>query len=145
MGRARLPKGLWMAALVPLLAAAVLPAQIQTLVCRFTGVVMPAERCCPQAQQAGQGAGPPGALIPQQAQLRGETCCLVRTVDLPRLLSVSGRQPDSASPRADAVALLARIAPVEPADSMPGGRRPTAGGPPLFGPPIVLLKRAFLI
>jgi len=42
-------KSLWVAALLPLLAASVLPTQIRTLVCRFTGAIMQEEICCPSA------------------------------------------------------------------------------------------------
>ncbi len=124
-------KALWMAALVPLLAASVLPTQIRTLVCRVSGAVMDIEVCCPSEDQ-GQ--------IRTHAQLIDESCCVVKTVDLQKL--VSERRADGAPPRS----LLLAAAPV-PATSLPAAApphiRPVA--PPPIGPPLLLLKRSFLI
>ena len=139
MARARRPKGVWVAALLPLLAAAVLPTRIQTLVCRFTGVAMPAELCCPRASEAGPGA----AAVQPQASLREESCCLIKTVDLPRLLSEG--QPDEAAARPVMAAPIAGLVLFGPPRGTVARRWPIGVGPPRCGPRIVLLKRSFLI
>jgi hypothetical protein len=125
-------KALWLAALFPLLAASVLPTQIRTLVCRLSGAVMQLEKCCPE-KVVGE--------LQVEAQLRDETCCVVKTVDLGRLLS-QGRS-DGASPRIPAVVVV-DIGPsfVQPVLDV---RRERPVGPPPVGPPLILLKRSFLI
>jgi hypothetical protein len=132
MVRGRRSKGLWIAALLPLFGAAVLPTQISTLVCRFTGAIMDVEVCCPsdRAEQA-----------MSEAQFLPENCCLFKTVDLPKLVSES---------RADSSALHGQTV-LPPALVLEGpelgDRRAQARpvGPPPVGPPIILLKRSFLI
>jgi hypothetical protein len=120
-----------MAALVPLFAAAVLPTQIRTLVCRFTGAIMDIESCCPErAEQA-----------PPQGELLNETCCIVRTVDLQKLVSERRSDNTPARPEPVLATLTVLRAPVI-ADRQPEGR---PVGPPPLGPPIILLKRSFLI
>ncbi len=69
---------LWIAALVPLFLAAVLPDHLRTLVCRYTGTAMDEEGCCP---------GELGPKVDTQGRLRDEPCCFVRTVQLARLVS----------------------------------------------------------
>jgi len=125
-------KGLWIAALVPLFGAAVLPTQISTLVCRFTGAIMEVEVCCP-SDRAEQTVS--------EAQLLTENCCLVKTVDLPKLLS-EGRA--DSSPLHEQTALPPVIVLERPEL---GDRRAQARsvGPPPVGPPMFLLKRSFLI
>jgi hypothetical protein len=125
-------KLLWMAALVPLFAASVLPTRISTLVCRVTGAVMEMEVCCPASD---------GAQGPTQAQLAGENCCVLKAVDLRPLLSDSRYEgaprispPFVAAAPAAGVPLLPIIA---------DHRR--AARPPIVGPPLLLLKRSFLI
>ena len=128
----RKSKILWVAALVPLLAASVLPTRFRTLVCRFTGAVMEQETCCPSDGEA-QTAQP--------AQLLGENCCVVKTVDLPKLLSE--RWAENAAP-----GQLALAAPLIFDDLVPVDRWVTTFHPvrpPPVGPPILLLKRSFLI
>jgi hypothetical protein len=123
---------LWVAALVPLFAASVLPTQIRTLVCRFTGAIMQPETCCPSDLENE---------TPAAAELLGETCCLVKTVDLPKLLSEHGSDgtPPVQAPAVavgrppDALELASDWAPSLPVR------------PPPLGPPILLVKRSFLI
>jgi hypothetical protein len=136
-----LPKALWMAALAPLLAAAVLPTQIQTLVCRWGGVAMAADSCCPS---------PPEESRQIQAALRGETCCLVKTVELPKLLSEPTRNLDrSCRPELAWSTPWSRAWPILAGDLFAGVGDLRSVGPPVdspsLGPPIVLRKRAFLI
>jgi hypothetical protein len=121
-----------MAALLPLVAAVVLPTQIQTLVCRFTGAIMDVEKCCP----SGRAERPIS-----QAHLLAENCCLVKTVDLAKL--VSERRAESPPPGPEQpVATGSAFETPELAD-----RRVEIDpvGPPPLGPPIRLLKRSFLI
>ena len=84
----RLAKAMWLAALVPLFLAAVLPDQVRTLVCRFSGAVMD-EHCCPP--------GADQAAVETEALLRDQSCCSTRTVSRARL--VSDRRVEPAAPR----------------------------------------------
>ena len=127
----RRPKALWVAALLPLLAASVLPTQIRTLVCRFTGAIMQVETCCPSDQDR----------TPPTSQLLGENCCLVKTVDLPKLLSerwTDGTPPVQAP-------TLAVGQPSGPLELMSGWTPTLPVRPPPLGPPIFLVKHSFLI
>jgi len=125
-------KALWMAAILPLFAASVLPTQLRTLICRFTGAVMEVEICCP-ADQDGK--------TDKQAQLLDENCRIVKTVDLGKLLSE--RRPQGAPSPDTTISTVA----LGPAVALPAGAhahdRPV--GPPPLGPPLILLKRSFLI
>jgi hypothetical protein len=121
-----------MAAILPLFAASVLPTQLRTLICRFSGAVMEVEACCPED---------PDGNVMAQAQLLDESCCIAKTVDLDKL--ISERRPEGA-PTPDVTYL-----PIAPAPEVPipttadvHGR---AVGPPPLGPPLILLKRSFLI
>jgi hypothetical protein len=136
MRRGRLSTLLRGAVLMPLLSAvvlaAVLPDSIRTLVCRFSGVVMPEETCCPQQDAADLSA---------QDQLQDESCCVVKTVHLAR--PVSDVQSPTSAP-APHVACTS-VAPAEAPHVVARGaivRRPTILP---VGPPILLVKQAFLI
>jgi hypothetical protein len=125
-------KALWVAALLPLLAASVLPTQIRTLVCRFTGAIMQEEVCCPSALDE---------KAPPAAQLIGEGCCVVKTVDLTKL--VSENSTDGLPP----VQTLA-LAVAQPVATLVFPRRWTPSlpvRPPPRGASILLVKRSFLI
>jgi hypothetical protein len=128
----RWSKALWIAAILPLFAASVLPKQLRTLICRFTGAVMEVEACCP--------ADPDGK-ADAQAQLLDENCCIVKTVDLDKL--ISERRPEGA-PAPDPTLVAVALAPTAqiPA-TVDVHDRPV--GPPPLGPPLILLKRSFLI
>jgi hypothetical protein len=131
MLRGRRSKALWAAALLPLFAASVLPTQIRTLVCRFTGAIMQLETCCP----SDQGQTPP------TSQLLGETCCLVKTVDLPKLLS---EHWNDGTPPIQAPTLA--VGQPSAAPVLVGGWTPSLPvRPPPLGPPILLVKHSFLI
>lgn len=132
MSKGRWSKPLWIAALVPLFGASVLPTQMRALVCRFTGALMDEATCCPAVVE--KQAAP-------VAQLLDEGCCVVRTVDLPKLLS--DHRADGPA-RGDSQPLLSTLTSELP--------RPHAVGlplhrvrPPPLGPPLRLLKRSFLI
>lgn len=125
-------KVLWAVALLPLLAASVLPTQIRTLVCRFTGAIMQLETCCPSDLE---DKTPP---IPQ---LLGESCCLVKTVDLPKLLSESST--DGTPPVH--VPTLAVEQPTDGLVFVSGWTPSLPVRPPPLGPPILLVKSSFLI
>jgi hypothetical protein len=120
------------AVLVPLFLGAVLPDHLRTLVCRYTGIAMPEEACCPQSGEQDVDA---------QARLQGESCCVVKTVQLGRL--VSDRRPEAAPPGHPPLAARIVVAQIRvpPCDRI---RAPYPNPPPL-GPPIVLAKHAFLI
>jgi hypothetical protein len=132
MRAGRWSKDLWMAAILPLFAATVLPTQLRTLICRFTGAVMDVETCCPGDQDG---------KVDTQAQILDENCCIVKTLDLGKLLSE--RRPQGA-PSPDTTLPAVALA---PSVSLPLGTdvhdRPV--GPPPLGPPLILLKRSFLI
>lgn len=125
-------KALWVAALLPLLAANVLPTQIRTLVCRFTGAIMQLETCCPSELDE---------KTPPAAQLLGESCCVTQTMDLPRLLS---EQPSEGLSALQAPP-LAPAQPCAPLVSPAGWTASIPSRPPPHGPPILLVKRSFLI
>jgi hypothetical protein len=132
MRNGRRSKVWWLAALLPLLAASVLPTQSRTLVCRFTGAIMQRETCCPAELDE---------KTPPTSELVGEDCCLVKTVDLPRLLTDSS--PDGTMPVQERSLAVAQTS-----DDMMFVKRwahcrPLR--PPPLGPPIILLKRSFLI
>jgi len=125
-------KALWVAALLPLLAASVLPTEVRTLVCRFTGAIMQEEICCPSVLDE---------KTPPVTQLLGESCCVAKTVDLPKL--VSEHFTDGLPP----VQALA-LAVTAPASTFVFPSRWTLAlpvRPPSHGPPILLVKRSFLI
>jgi hypothetical protein len=123
---------LGIAVLVPLFLGAVLPDHLRTLVCRYTGVAMPEESCCPE--QGNQD-------LDTSARLRSESCCVVKTVELAKLLSerrVEVTPPYYPLP-------IARIVVADV--GLPPCRRVRAPSTPATptGPPIVLAKHAFLI
>lgn len=125
-------KALWVAALLPLLAASVLPTQIRTLVCRFTGAIMQEEICCPSALDE---------KTPPATQLIGEGCCVVKTVDLAKLVS---EHSSDGLPPVQALALAV----AQPSSPLVFPRRWTPSRPvrpPPRGPSILLIKRSFLI
>lgn len=122
---------LWMAAVAPLLIASVLPDHVRTLVCRFSGAVMTEECCPPEGGQAAQ----------TQTELRDESCCVVKTTDLGRL--VSDRRAETEPARHYAVLAVAPPASASPPTGCVAVIRFVSGA--AIGPPIVLLKRSFLI
>ena len=118
--------------LIPLFLAAVLPDSVRTLVCRYTGVMMPEESCCPEDDTRD---------LSPNAQLQDESCCVVKTVHLARL--VSDRQSPVTEPAQHEISSFAA-----PAESFLVTAR--ASSIHRFtilpvGPPILLLKHAFLI
>lgn len=125
-------KLLGMAVVIPLFLGAVLPEHVRTLVCRFTGIAMPEEACCPQGADQEVDAS---------SRLRSESCCVVKTADLVRL--ISERQAEATPPGYPS---LVGYTTVTTASALPARRFHAAyrrGPPP--GPPIVLAKHAFLI
>ncbi len=132
MSKGRWSKLLWMVALVPLFGASVLPTQVRALVCRFTGAMMDEETCCPSRDQK--------QAVPM-AQLREQGCCLIKIVELPKLLSehqVDGPVRFDGQPQ---LSTLSSELPVHQAPDLPFHRV----RPPPLGPPLRLLKRSFLI
>ena len=132
MIRGRLSKVLWMAALVPLSLAAVLPSQVATLVCRFTGAMMEAEVCCPTADQ-----GPPDL----QARLLDEGCCSRTIIELPTLVCARRAEADQARLDQPIVFVCAVAVATPSGDSIGSIRRISA----LFRPPPIALKQPLLI
>jgi hypothetical protein len=128
----RRSKVLWMAAILPLFAASVLPTQLRTLICRSSGAVMDSEACCPED---------PEGKVTAQAQLLDEDCCIVKAVDLDKL--VAERRPEGAR-SADATLVAVTLAPAIP-PSLGARAHDRPVGPPPLGPPLILLKRSFLI
>jgi hypothetical protein len=119
------------AVVIPLFLAAVCPDSVRTLVCRYTGEVMSEKSSCPE--QARQD-------LESHAQLRDESCCIAKTVQFVK--AVSERQMEfAASPAYDAP--VACILP----ELSAAGVQPLRGRVLVSstGPPIVLLKHAFLI
>jgi len=134
MCNGRLAKTMWLAVLVPLFLAAVLPDQVRTLVCRFSGAVMDEDCCPPEADEA----------VETEARVRNESCCSIKTIELARL--VSDRRVEPASHRC--YELRAHVPNIEVSDrsTRPAGLALIRyAAPPHVGPPIVLLKRSFLI
>ena len=122
----------WMAALLPLFGASVLPTHRRALVCRFTGALMDEESCCPAGGE--KQAAPVARLLDQG-------CCVVRTVDLPKL--VSDHQADGPAP-CDWQALVSTVTSELPPPDAAGIPLHRVRPPPL-GPPLRLLKSSFLI
>jgi hypothetical protein len=92
---------------------------------------MQLETCCPSDEDQPRPT----------SQVLGENCCLVKTVDLPKLLS---EQWTDGAPPAQAPTLAVG----RPSDALvlPSGWRPSLPvRPPPLGPPILLVKRSFLI
>jgi hypothetical protein len=127
---------LWIAAVVPLLFAAVLPSHVARVVCRFTGVtMMPVETCCPvDSVDSDEGSRDP------QARFRDEGCCSITTLELPTL--VSERRSEAHQPLPDElrVGALSTTVPA-PAERNPLPRQIV---PPSRPPPLAL-KRSLLI
>lgn len=123
------------ALLLPLLIASVVAGHETVLVCR-TGAIMTLDECCP-AEHAEAAPEPPA-----HASLVDEPCCAVATIELAR--PVSDRQPEAATDAASPPVAL--LAPAE-TDAATISRGPVirARRPPSVGPPLVLLKRSFLI
>ena len=122
----------WTATLLSLFGASVLPTHMRALVCRFTGALMDEEACCPT------GAAKQAAPV---ARLLDQGCCVVRTVDLPKLLSdhqADGPAPCDWQARGS---MVSSEAPPPDAASIPLHRV----RPPPLGPPLRLLKSSFLI
>jgi hypothetical protein len=122
------------ALLLPLLVASVVAGHETILVCR-TGAVMSLDACCP-AEHDEAVAAPPA-----HASLVDEPCCAVSTIELAR--PVSDRQ---AEPANDVAPPLAVVSPTQ-IGAVSSARVPMIRPrrPPSLGPPLVLLKRAFLI
>ena len=132
MRRGRLSTLLRGAVLIPLLLAAVLPESVRTLVCRYTGVAMPEESCCPQQE----------AEDPSTAdRLQDESCCVVKTVHLARLVS-DLQSPVSGPAHGEARTSVAPAEELIVATRGPNLRRPAILS---VGPPILLVKQSFLI
>jgi hypothetical protein len=112
--------------------SAVLPDTIRTLVCRYTGVAMPEVTCCPLPEREGDGL----------AQLRGESCCVVHTVHLAR--QVSERQAPAAEP---VLHLASAVVTLDDQPSLVARHTPSihARAKTPVGPPLLLVKQAFLI
>jgi len=128
----RRSRTLWIAAVLPLFAAAVLPTHFQTLVCRFSGIVMDIEVCCPSVPRESRDT---------HSQLRAEDCCVLKSVDLQKL--VTERRTDGAQPREhEALAAMPLVGTSDPSRRQ---NHALQVGPPPMGPPILLLKRSFLI
>jgi len=125
-------KVLWMAAIVPLLAAAVLPTRFQTLVCRFTGVVMDFEVCCPSDSERGRES---------PSQLFGENCCVLKTINVQRLVTES--RTDDMYPRDHRVLVAAPF--VRTFELVRYHAHAHQVRPPPIGPPLLLVKHSFLI
>jgi hypothetical protein len=127
----RLSRFLWMATVVPLFVAAVLPSHVSTFACRSTGVMMQVETCCPGDEKANRHP---------QSRLRDEACCSITTIDLARL--VSNRPTETPFRQHEvSVKLPATAVSVSPA----GLALIRYVAPHNVGPPILLLKRSFLI
>ena len=120
------------AVLIPLSLAAVLPDSVGMLVCRYTGVVMPEASCCPELE-------PPAPS--SQARLSDESCCMVKTVHVAKL--VSDRQSTPAAPVHDQIGACASTAESHFVAARPAITRRPAILP--VGPPIILVRHAFLI
>jgi len=124
-----------MAALLPLFAASVLPAQLQTLVCRMTGAVMAIESGCPAPAQT---AAPSAEGVESVSDLG---CCVVQTIDLGGLVAehrADGAPPSLPAP-AVATSTMGMVLAPRPRSSVRQDR------PPPVGPPLLLVKRSFLI
>ncbi len=133
MRSARLSKVLWMAALVPLFLAAVLPSRVARLICRFSGAMMEAEACCPTGDDA-----PPDV----QARLLDEGCCSRMITEFPTL--IGERRSEMSGMRVDQLAVYVSGAAVP---QPPPGRPARSICPvaPIFRPPPIALKRSLLI
>lgn len=130
--KGRWSKLLWTAALLPLFGASVLPTHLRALVCRFTGALMDEKACCPEADD--KQAAP-------IAQLLDQGCCVVRTADLPKLVS---DHPSDGPATCDGQPVLWTATselPPPRAAAIPFHRV----RPPPLGPPLRLLKSSFLI
>ena len=132
MSRRRCSKLLGIAVVVPLFLGAVAPDQLRTLVCRYTGVVMPEEACCPQRSDLD---------VQAPARLRDESCCAVKIVRLVKL--VSDQRNEAAPP--GHLDVPARLVTAE--SNLIPVRVVRVLGPstPADGPPMILVKHAFLI
>jgi hypothetical protein len=125
-----------MAALLPLFAASVLPTHLRTLICRVTGAVMEVDVCCPD-----DPAAKAQAAARTSESISDLGCCVVKTIDLGRPLAeheAEGAPPSSFTPVS-----------ATPATGVVLAARHTASvrqdRPPPVGPPLLLLKRSFLI
>jgi hypothetical protein len=121
-------------ALAPaLLLLVYLPGEMM-LRCRLDGLLRPA-CCCPNAREA-EPSGP---------VLKAQTCCAREVVETNRAAAEAARLPDHdpAPVAAVAIAVAAISSFTPPFASL--GRAAQRHGPAREGPPIVLLKHAFLI
>jgi hypothetical protein len=132
MSKGRLLQFLWMAALVPLFGASVLPTQMRALVCRLSGALMDEETCCPLGDEKQAAA---------VAQMLDQGCCVLKTVELPKLLS--DHQADGPA-QCDSQPLWSTLtSELLPPETV--GLPLHRVRPPPLGPPLRLLKRSFLI
>jgi hypothetical protein len=123
-------------ALAPLLLLAVyLPGQMM-LRCRFDGLLR-AACCCPRQREA-QDTGP---------VIKAQDCCEQQVTASQRPVVVPARLSGGDRDMASAVSLAVPVVSVGPSLVAPdrSGRFGRAHGRPWDGPPIVLLKHAFLI
>ena len=130
--KGRWSKLLWVVALLPLFGASVLPTHMRALVCRFTGALMDEEGCCP-------GGGEKQATT--VAKLLDQGCCVVRTVDLPKLVSDHQSDGPAACDGQPFLWTVASELPPPRSAAIPLHRV----RPPPLGPPLRLLKSSFLI
>ena len=122
-------------ALAPLLFVAVdLPAEAM-LRCRFDGLLRPA--CCCPATRAAQEAGP---------AMKARDCCDPELSQTDRPVVEAAQRNDTGAATAVAVVAAFAASPL-PHLGAPARPDPTAQryGPAREGPPIVLVKHAFLI
>lgn len=116
--------------------AMALPDHLLNLVCR-SGAVMDVEACCP-----GADVPPPAPGVGHA--LRDEACCSLRAVDLDRALSEGPAPSRGGTHQALATVALLPVGPAaRPPVERPVSRR-SMGQPPV-GPPLRLLKNAFLL
>jgi hypothetical protein len=121
-----------MAALLPLFAVSVLPTQLRMLICRFTGAVMDVETCCPTSSEEKTQA---------ETHVSEPGCCVVKTVDLRKLVAEC-RSEGAPPPELSGIPAMSVVGLVLPKDPAPDVRQVR---PPPVGPPLLLLKRSFLI
>ena len=115
-----------------LLAAVVLPGSRLAVACRFTGVAMPADACCPVIDQPRPDP---------EAHLRDQACCVVTTSDTPVLVADRGSDAQLERLFLDFVALST---PTGSLAIWPTGRVRARVASPCRPPPLAL-KQTLLI
>ena len=139
MDKRRAAKRLRIAVIGPLVLAAFLPCRATALVCRVSGISMPADACCPDPDDGALASSRPDQ-VALATRLTEEGCCLLRTIHARSHIAVRSVGTTIPRPTSSPAMLAAdQLAPL--ANCLPSSLYADVS----FRPPPLVLKRSRLI